>query len=85
MSNAPLVNDEALLSSCRAFIPSLKNAMYKGQAGRVAVIGGSEEYTGAPYFSAISALKVGADVAHIFCIKEASVAIKSYSPEIIVN
>lgn len=31
---------------------------YKGQAGKIAVIGGCREYTGAPYFASISALKV---------------------------
>ena len=30
----------------------------KGQAGRVAVIGGCREYTGAPYFAAMAALRV---------------------------
>lgn len=30
----------------------------KGQAGMIGVIGGCREYTGAPYFSAISVLKV---------------------------
>ena len=29
----------------------------KGEAGRIGVIGGSVEYTGAPYFSAITAMK----------------------------
>lgn len=33
---------------------------YKGQAGKVATIGGCREYTGAPYFASISALKVRA-------------------------
>lgn len=33
-------------------------SLYKGQCGKIAVIGGSREYTGAPYFAAISALKV---------------------------
>lgn len=59
--------------------------MHKGQAGRIAVIGGSAEYTGAPYFAAISSLKVGADVAHVFCVNAAAAVIKSYSPEIIVH
>lgn len=85
MATTPLANDEALLASCRAFIPSLTNAMHKGQAGRIGVIGGSEEYTGAPYFSGISALKVGADLAHVFCAKTAATVIKSYSPELIVH
>lgn len=31
---------------------------YKGQSGKVGVIGGCREYTGAPYFAAMSALRV---------------------------
>ncbi|XP_067625736.1 ATP-dependent (S)-NAD(P)H-hydrate dehydratase [Eurosta solidaginis] len=58
---------------------------HKGQAGRIGVIGGSLEYTGAPYFSAISALRVGADLAHVFCQRDAAVVIKSYSPDLIVH
>lgn len=34
--------------------------------GRVAVIGGSEDYTGAPYFSAMASAKLGADMVMIF-------------------
>ena len=65
--------------------PPLHPLSKKGQNGRVAVIGGSEEFTGAPYYAAISSLKVGGDIAHIFCSKSASTAIKSYSPEVIVH
>ncbi|KAK5256455.1 hypothetical protein LTR16_003224 [Cryomyces antarcticus] len=36
-----------------------------GMLGRVAVIGGSEDYTGAPYFSAMASAKLGADMARI--------------------
>ena len=32
----------------------------KGDAGRIAVVGGSEEYTGSPYFAAMTALRCGA-------------------------
>ncbi|KAK1341941.1 hypothetical protein QTO34_016692 [Cnephaeus nilssonii] len=42
-------------------------------------------YTGAPYFAAISALKAGADLSHVFCTREAAPVIKSYSPELIVH
>ena len=59
--------------------------MHKGSNGRCAVIGGSYEFTGAPYYTAISGLKAGGDLAHIFCSKASSVSIKSYSPEIIVH
>ena len=31
---------------------------YKGQHGKIGIIGGCREYTGAPYFAAISATKV---------------------------
>jgi ATP-dependent NAD(P)H-hydrate dehydratase len=51
----------------------------------VAVIGGSEEFTGAPYYAAISALRAGADLSHVYCPPEASVPIKCYSPELIVH
>src|SRR4051812_19059908 len=66
-------------------IPKLDPFRKKGDNGVVGVIGGSLEYTGAPFYSAVSALKSGADLAHIFCHKEAATAIKSYSPEIIVH
>lgn len=32
--------------------------------GRVAVIGGSEDYTGAPYFSAMASARLGADMVY---------------------
>lgn len=66
-------------------VPPLTNSMHKGQAGRIGVIGGSFEYTGAPYFAAISAMKVGADAVHVFCAKDAAIPIKSYSPELMVH
>lgn len=48
------------------------------------MIGGSPNYTGAPYYAAISALYGGADLTYIYCHEKASIPIKSYSPEIIV-
>ncbi|KAM1281341.1 hypothetical protein ACFX15_021521 [Malus domestica] len=72
-------------SVLRAITPTLDPNRHKGQAGKIAVIGGCREYTGAPYFSAISALKIGADLSHVFCTKDAASVIKSYSPELIVH
>ncbi|XP_043724368.1 ATP-dependent (S)-NAD(P)H-hydrate dehydratase-like [Telopea speciosissima] len=69
----------------RTITPKLDPSRHKGQAGKIAIIGGCREYTGAPYFAAISALKIGADLSHVFCTKEAATVIKSYSPEIIVH
>ena len=66
-------------------MPKLTEDLRKGQCGRIAVFGGCFLYTGAPYFAAISALKAGADLVHVFCEKEAGNVIKSYSPELIVH
>ncbi|KAK6930013.1 ATP/ADP-dependent (S)-NAD(P)H-hydrate dehydratase [Dillenia turbinata] len=69
----------------RTITPKLDLSRHKGQAGKIAVVGGCHEYTGAPYFAAISALKIGADLSHVFCTKEAATVIKTYSPELIVH
>ncbi|KAL7105158.1 hypothetical protein ACP275_07G027600 [Erythranthe tilingii] len=69
----------------RSITPSLDTSRHKGQAGKIAVVGGCREYTGAPYFAAISALRIGADLSHVFCTKDAATVIKSYSPELIVH
>ncbi|KAJ0677316.1 putative ATP-dependent NAD(P)H-hydrate dehydratase [Helianthus annuus] len=68
--NPPLEADA--LSILRSISPTLDSSKHKGQAGEsplhnsnpifcifcIAVLGGCREYTGAPYFSAISALKI---------------------------
>lgn len=74
-----------ILTVLTKVFPPLLPTSRKGDNGRIAVIGGSLEFTGAPFYSAISSLKVGGDLAHIFCSKSASLAIKSYSPEVIVH
>ena len=68
-----------------SFIPPLNSHLYKGQMGRVGIIGGSADYTGAPYYSGEAALRFGADLSSIFCALEASLPIKSYSPELMVS
>ncbi|KAG5647858.1 hypothetical protein DXG03_007782 [Asterophora parasitica] len=39
----------------------------------------------APFFAAISALRIGADLSHVICSPTAAGAIKSYSPDLIVH
>lgn len=56
-----------------------------GACGNIAVIGGCDDDTGAPYYAAISAFKTGADVVHVFCARDAGMAIRSYGPELIVH
>lgn len=78
-------NDNRIVEQVRALLPDLGDVHHKGQHGRIGIIGGSEEYTGAPYFAGISALRVGADLVHVFCAKAAAQPIKSYSPDLIVH
>lgn len=76
---------EELLRLARTIVQPLRTSFYKGQAGKVAVFGGCEDYTGAPFFASHSAALVGADLSHIFCEKQAAPVIKSYSPDLMVH
>lgn len=81
-SNITLNNINYLIKS---FIPKLLSSLYKGQMGRIGIIGGSYDYTGAPYYSAQSTLYLGSDLVTIFTSYEALIPIKSYSPELMVT
>lgn len=74
-----------LLSTIKHIIPPLTYEKHKGQDGRISVIGGCKEYTGAPYFAAMSAYRVGCDLSHVFCTEGAAPVIKTYSPDLIVH
>ncbi|KYR02813.1 hypothetical protein DLAC_00279 [Tieghemostelium lacteum] len=76
-----------LIDLFKPFIPKLVNSLHKGQAGRIAVLGGSKEYTGAPYFSAITAMRMGSDICHIFATTEGgtATALKTMDPDLIVH
>lgn len=83
MYNNPAVPPSPCLATCcciaRAYHPLVV------QLGRVGVFGGSEDYTGAPFFASISALRTGADLALVFTAEEAAPALKAYSPELMVS
>ena len=66
-------------------LPRLEPSLHKGEAGKIGVIGGSRDYTGAPYYAGAASLRAGGDLSHIFCPEEASTPIKSYSPELMVH
>ncbi|KAI0048114.1 Ribokinase-like protein [Auriscalpium vulgare] len=76
---------KAILEQIRLLIPPLNGTLHKGQSGRVGVLGGALDYTGAPFFAAISAQRVGVDLSHVICSPTAAGAIKSYSPDLIVH
>ena len=84
----PTMNSTASMrAKVRKLLPTVEQlaSRHKGQSGKVGVVGGSYEYTGAPYFAAMAALRVGADLSHVFCLKDAAGAIKSYSGDLIVH
>lgn len=58
---------------------------HKGQNGRVLVVGGSEDYSGAPAIAALSSLRSGADLSVVACPSSVSTPIRSYSPDLIVK
>lgn len=74
-----------ILPFVKPIVPPLTHLEHKGAMGRIGVLGGSVDYTGAPFYAGISSLKFGADLAYIFCAYEASIPIKSYSPELMVT
>ena len=76
-------NDKKPEAIVKCFLP-LSSNNHKGSSGRIGVLGGSAQYTGAPYYAGMAALHAGADLAFIFCAQEAALAIKSYSPELMV-
>lgn len=57
----------------------------KGDNGRVLVVGGSDEYTGAPALTAMAALRAGADLVVVAAPREAAQIIRSFSPNIIAR
>ena len=78
--------DHDISDTLRRCLPPLTGAQHKGMTGgRIAVLGGSARYTGAPYYAAQSALRAGADLATVYCAAEAAVPIKAYSPELMVD
>lgn len=55
--NGNNIDEVKLINYSKTVIPTLEGKR-KGENGKIGVIGGSTEFTGAPYFAAISALKV---------------------------
>jgi ATP-dependent NAD(P)H-hydrate dehydratase len=72
-------------SQLSLLIPPLSPSAHKGQAGRIGVVGGSADYTGAPFFAAYAAMRLGADLAYNVCTPDAGAVIKTYAPDCIVN
>jgi len=66
-------------------IKERKPTAHKGEFGRIVIIGGSKDYTGAPALAALAALRAGADLTIIIAPSRVASAIRSYSPNLIVR
>jgi len=70
----------------KAYLPAVRPPhAKKGDFGRVLVIGGGPDYSGAPALSALAALRAGADLAVVAAPKSVASVIRSFSPNLIVR
>ncbi|MFX1464925.1 MAG: NAD(P)H-hydrate dehydratase [Promethearchaeota archaeon] len=58
---------------------------HKGNYGRIVIVGGGKDYTGAPALSGLGALRTGADLVFVITPAKVAVNIRSFSPDIIVR
>lgn len=78
------LTSEFLHSNRKIVIPQLSTDGYKGCQGKICIVGGSHIYSGAPFFSAITTLKIGAELCFVLTSKESAKPLKCYSPDLIV-
>jgi NAD(P)H-hydrate epimerase len=70
------------------FVPTLKyrpKEAHKGQFGRMLVIGGSKNYSGAPAYSSLTGIHFGIDLVITYVPEVVGDVIRSYSPNMIVR
>lgn len=58
---------------------------HKGNNGRLLIVGGSRDYSGAPAIAGMAAIGAGADLVYVAAPEKAAEAIKSTSPDLIVK
>ncbi len=58
---------------------------HKGNNGRLLIVGGSKDYSGAPAIAGMAAIGAGADLVYVAAPEKSGEAIKSTSPDLIVK
>ena len=61
------------------------NSSHKGNNGRLLIVGGSADYSGAPAIAGMASIGAGADLVYVASPEKAAEAIKSTSPDLIVK
>ena len=69
----------------KALLPKRKRNSHKGSYGKVAIVGGSDKYVGAPYLSASSALRAGTGYVVLFAPKSLLPYYYLKSPEMLIK
>ena len=72
-------------STVCAFLPVRRRNSHKGSYGKVAIVGGSIEYTGAPYLSACACLRSGAGYTTLFIPKNLLPYYIAKQPELLLK
>lgn len=66
-------------------IKNRSNSSYKGNNGKLLIVGGSKDYSGAPSLAGLAALSAGADLVYIATPKSAVLPVKITSADFIVR
>lgn len=81
LGKSAALHGEEYVRAFQSSVPDLSDSrLYKGATGKVVVLGGSLEYTGAPYYAAMAALRGGGELSSVYCAEDAAGSIKGYSP-----
>nr|WP_292780523.1 NAD(P)H-hydrate dehydratase [Methanobrevibacter sp.] len=62
-----------------------KSSSHKGNNGRLLIVGGNKDYSGAPAIAGMAAIGAGADLVYVASPEKSAQAIKSTSPDLIVK
>ncbi len=73
------------LEDIKNILPSYRGDEHKGQCGKVLVVAGSKEYTGAAYFAAESAINAGAGLVYLAVPEEIRPIMQTKCSEVIVR
>ena len=66
-------------------LKSRNPSSHKGNNGKLLVVGGNKDYSGAPAIAGMAAIGAGADLVYVAAPQKAAEAIKSTSPDLIVQ
>ncbi len=68
----------------KAHVPPRRRDSHKGMNGVVCMVGGSRTYHGAPYLTAMGAMRTGVDLVYLAVPSVVSNAVRALSPDLIV-